>query len=54
MLKYDPASGMPDVSVTFDPDLPDTAQIRLAGQIVAHVANGAGLGPQDIALVPRG
>ncbi len=52
-LHYDPAQGAPDVSVSYPDGDPTTAQIRLAGQIVATVANAPGLSSLDIALVPE-
>lgn len=50
-VAYDRATGIPDLSITFDPDLPDQAEIRLSGQIVAIVVNAASLTSDDIVLL---
>lgn len=52
VLHYDPDRlTQPEVSVTFDATQPDTADIRLNGQIIAHVANASGLTADAIAVV---
>ncbi|WP_071469447.1 calcium-binding protein [Roseinatronobacter thiooxidans] len=52
VLHYDPDRlSQPDVRVTFNEDQPDMAEIRLNGQIVAHVANASGLTADAIAIV---
>lgn len=52
VLHYDPARmATPDVSVSFDPAYPDTAEIRLNGHVIAHVAHAPDLRAGDIALV---
>lgn len=53
LLDYDPANGMPDLSITFDSATPDLAEIRVAGQVLAQVANAGGLAVSDITLVPQ-
>jgi Ca2+-binding RTX toxin-like protein len=50
-IAYDPAQGLPEVSITFDPEMPEQAEIRIAGQICATVANGAALTSDDITFV---
>lgn len=50
-IAYDPAQGLPEVSITFDPEMPEQAEIRIAGQICATVANGAALTFDDITFV---
>ena len=52
VLHYDPDRlSQPDVRVTFNEGQPDMAEIRLNGQIVAHVANASGLTADAIAIV---
>lgn len=52
VLHYDPDRlTLPDVGVTFGTDQPDMAEIRLNGQIVAHVANAPDLTADAIAIV---
>ena len=52
VLHYDPERlSQPDVSVTFSPERPDMADIRLNGLIVAHVTNASGLTADAIAIV---
>ena len=52
VLHYDPARmAAPKVAVSFDPAHPDTAEIRLNGHVIAHVANAPDLCAEDIALV---
>ncbi|WP_296478716.1 calcium-binding protein [Roseinatronobacter sp.] len=52
VLHYDPERlSQPDVSVTFSAERPDVADIRLNGQIVAHVANASGLAADAIAII---
>lgn len=50
-IEYDPAQGQPELTVTFDPESPDQAEIRIGGQICATVANGAALTADNIAFV---
>lgn len=50
-IAYDRAAGLPELSITFAPDAPDMAEIRLAGQVVALIANAASLTPDDIMLL---
>ena len=54
LLHFDPAR-LPDpqVVVTFAQDDPETAQIWVAGHLVAQVANAPDLTPDDIGLVPN-
>jgi len=51
LLQYDADEGAPDLQITFDSDTPDLAEIRLAGEILATVANAASLTAADISLV---
>lgn len=50
-IEYDPAQGRPELTVTFDPEEPGQAEIRIGGQICATVANGAALTADNIAFV---
>jgi len=50
---YDPAQGLPDLSITFDPNAPDLAEIRLAGEVLAQIANARGLSLSDITLIAQ-
>jgi Ca2+-binding RTX toxin-like protein len=52
-LSYDAAHGVPELSITFAPDQPDLAQIRLGDTILATVANAGALTVDDIALVAQ-
>ncbi|MCC5954453.1 MAG: hypothetical protein JJU07_00025 [Natronohydrobacter sp.] len=42
----------PQVMVTFSDTIPDMAEIRLDGHVIAHVANAQGLTVEDIQLIP--
>lgn len=50
-LRYNPELGVPELSITFAPDVPGLAQIKLGDHVLATVANAASLTPDDIALV---
>lgn len=50
-LRYDPAQGVPELTISFDPETPDLAQIRIGGQVLATVANAASLTVNDLAFV---
>lgn len=51
-LHYDPARvGVPEVTVTHDAANPLTAEIRLGGQVIAHVANAPDLTAGQIRLI---
>lgn len=53
VLYYDAARvGAPEVTITFHEHTPDMAEIRLEGQIIAHVANAPGLSAEAITLTP--
>ncbi|MBN2760021.1 MAG: hypothetical protein JXQ79_05950 [Rhodobacteraceae bacterium] len=52
-LSYDAARGVPDLSITFAPDQPELAQIRLGETILATIANAGALTLDDIALVAQ-
>lgn len=52
-LSYDATQGVPELSITFAPDQPDLAQIRLGDTILATVANAGALTVDDIALVAQ-
>mgnify|MGYP001066699752 CR=1 FL=1 len=52
-LSYDLSQGVPELSITFDPDVPDLAEIRLAGDVLAQVANAGGLSVSDIRLIAQ-
>ncbi len=52
VLHYDPEKiSLPEVSVTFQADKPDLAEIRLNGYVVAYVVDASGLSAKNIALV---
>ncbi len=52
VLHYDPERlSEPEVSVTFQPDQPDTAEIRLNDHVVAFVVAGEALRSEDVALI---
>lgn len=52
-FSYDPSQGVPELSITFDPDVPNLAEIRLAGEVLAQVANAGGLSVSDIRLIAQ-
>lgn len=52
-LSYDPALGVPELSITHHPDQPNQALIWLDDQILATVANAGGLTTADISLVAQ-
>ncbi|SUZ31533.1 Hemolysin, chromosomal [Roseibaca ekhonensis] len=52
-LSYDPAQGLPELSITFAADTPGLAEIRIDGNVMATVANAGTLSPSDIALVAQ-
>lgn len=52
LLIYDDGTDVPDISLSSDPEDPDTTRVVMNGIVVANILNGASIGLEDISVIP--